>query len=242
MEFTFYCPHCSQKYIADSEQAGSELNCTTCHNPLVVPSNLEEFIPSTKRKDNPPKKPKLLRILFGILFISIAVSFLILNNNDALYIKINEIYNNSFKHLNILLNEHVETTLIDLFTNADRMSMAHSVESRLPFMDYRLVEFLSKLPTNYKIHNGWTKFISRIAFENKLTDKIIWRKDKYGFESPNKKWLTLHDNKIKLLKSNFKQTTFIITTRQKVFDITVSRTSALFSNVSWDTLYTMYEG
>ena len=67
--------------------------------------------------------------------------------------------------------------------------MAMSVESRQPFMDYRLVEFLNDLPDVYKMHGGWTKYISRIAFNEKLPGRITWRKDKMGWPMPLKEWI-----------------------------------------------------
>ena len=67
--------------------------------------------------------------------------------------------------------------------------MAMSVESRQPFMDYRLVEFLNDLPDVYKMHGGWTKYISRIAFNGKLPERITWRKDKMGWPTPLKEWI-----------------------------------------------------
>jgi asparagine synthase (glutamine-hydrolysing) len=66
--------------------------------------------------------------------------------------------------------------------------MAHSIESRMPFMDYRIFEFLSTVPSCYKIHNGWTKFLARLAFDKKLPDSIVWRKDKMGWPIPEEKW------------------------------------------------------
>ena len=74
--------------------------------------------------------------------------------------------------------------------NADKGSMAHSVESRMPFMDYRLVEFLASVPSAYKIHNGWSKYIARSAFNNKLPDEICWRKDKQGWPIPEDRWFS----------------------------------------------------
>jgi len=70
----------------------------------------------------------------------------------------------------------------------DRMSMAFSREIRLPFLDYRLVEYIISLPLSYKMRHGWTKWILRKAFEGDLPDTIIWRKDKKGFTTPQEKW------------------------------------------------------
>ncbi|MHA7918041.1 asparagine synthase (glutamine-hydrolyzing) [Alloalcanivorax xenomutans] len=72
----------------------------------------------------------------------------------------------------------------------DRMSMAWSREIRSPFLDYRLVEFGLKLPTYLKINKGWTKYILREAFKNKIPHSIAWRRDKKGFVNPQDDWLS----------------------------------------------------
>jgi asparagine synthase (glutamine-hydrolysing) len=76
-----------------------------------------------------------------------------------------------------------------LLRYADRNSMAHSREVRLPFLSHELVEFLFTLPAGYKIYNGWTKYIMRKSSENILPPEITWRKDKIGFEPPQKSWM-----------------------------------------------------
>jgi asparagine synthase (glutamine-hydrolysing) len=90
------------------------------------------------------------------------------------------------------LNEHLradsETALGNLIHYADRTSMAFGVESRMPFLDVRLAEFLASMPEAYKINAGWTKFIARQAFDKKLPDDIVWRKDKMGWPIPEQKW------------------------------------------------------
>jgi asparagine synthase (glutamine-hydrolysing) len=76
-----------------------------------------------------------------------------------------------------------------LLRYADRNSMAHSREVRLPFLYHKLVEFLFSLPDNYKIRNGWTKWIMRSSFQDLLPKEIAWRKDKIGYEAPQEKWM-----------------------------------------------------
>ena len=71
----------------------------------------------------------------------------------------------------------------------DRMSMAWSREIRLPFLDYRLMEFFISLPVSFKMTGGWTKYLFRKALQNSLPTKIAWRKDKQGFVSPQEEWL-----------------------------------------------------
>ncbi|MBF4247322.1 asparagine synthase, partial [Vibrio anguillarum] len=90
--------------------------------------------------------------------------------------------------LNLELKSAIEKGLINLIHYSDRVSMGHSIESRMPFMDYRLVEFLAQVPACYKMHNGWTKYLARLAFDKKLPDEITWRKDKMGWPIPEEHW------------------------------------------------------
>ncbi|RJR38279.1 MAG: asparagine synthase (glutamine-hydrolyzing) [Desulfobacteraceae bacterium] len=86
--------------------------------------------------------------------------------------------------VNRALHLSVQHNLKKLLRNVDCYSMAISVESRQPFMDYRLIEFMNGLPSCYKLRGGWTKYIARIAFRDKLPDAIVWRKDKMGWPQP----------------------------------------------------------
>jgi asparagine synthase (glutamine-hydrolysing) len=72
---------------------------------------------------------------------------------------------------------------------SDRNAMAFSREVRLPFLSHDLVEFVFSLPTDYKIRNGWTKAILRNSLKEILPPEIAWRKNKLGFQPPEKKWL-----------------------------------------------------
>jgi asparagine synthase (glutamine-hydrolysing) len=77
--------------------------------------------------------------------------------------------------------------LEDLLLRADKMTMATSVELRVPFLDHKIVEFASSLPDQYKINNGETKFILKKLMEKYLPKEIIYRK-KMGFSVPTKRW------------------------------------------------------
>lgn len=79
--------------------------------------------------------------------------------------------------------------LEELLRYADRNSMAHAVEVRLPFLNHQLVEFLFSLPPHFKIHRGWTKWLLRQSVQAILPEQIVWRKDKVGFEPPQKAWM-----------------------------------------------------
>jgi len=71
----------------------------------------------------------------------------------------------------------------------DRNAMAHAVESRLPFMDWRLVVFLFSLPAPFKIRDGTTKWILRHAMAGTVPPAILARHDKIGFATPEKAWI-----------------------------------------------------
>jgi asparagine synthase (glutamine-hydrolysing) len=81
--------------------------------------------------------------------------------------------------------------LEELLRYADRNSMAHGREVRLPFLSHELVEFLFLLPSDFKIRDGWTKWTLRKAMENSLPSSITWRTDKVGLEPPQQSWMQL---------------------------------------------------
>lgn len=85
-----------------------------------------------------------------------------------------------------MLNFDTKTWLVDdLLIKADRMSMASSLELRVPFLDYRLVEFAASMPDKYKIRNGQGKYLLKKMMEDILPKDIIYRK-KMGFPTPLK--------------------------------------------------------
>lgn len=91
-----------------------------------------------------------------------------------------------FKSLNMALDHRTNTYgLQELLRFCDRNAMAHGVEVRLPFLNHKLVEFVFSLPSELKIHEGWTKWIARKAAQLYVPEEIIWRKEKVAYESPD---------------------------------------------------------
>ncbi|HET6445899.1 MAG TPA: asparagine synthase (glutamine-hydrolyzing) [candidate division Zixibacteria bacterium] len=84
----------------------------------------------------------------------------------------------------------------------DRNSMAFSMEARVPFLDYRLVEFISNLPVSYRIRDGWTKWILRQSTADLLPEEVRWRRDKLGFATPEAAWLAEGTAEIRALFSS----------------------------------------
>ena len=89
-------------------------------------------------------------------------------------------------HLSLELTEH---SLPLLLRYEDRNSMAFSIESRVPFLDHRLVEFVFRRGNSLRICQGWTKWIHRRAVSSMLTPEVCWRTDKVGFEIPEGRWV-----------------------------------------------------
>ena len=80
-------------------------------------------------------------------------------------------------------------SLPSLLRYEDKNSMAFSIESRTPYLDFRLVEYVAGLPLDSKISRGWTKYILRLAMKGLIPETIRCRRDKLAFDTPQEQWL-----------------------------------------------------
>jgi len=71
----------------------------------------------------------------------------------------------------------------------DRNSMAFGIEARVPYLDYRLIEFTAGLPDRLRVDGGWAKVALRRAMRGRVPEAIIRRRDKMGFATPERSWL-----------------------------------------------------
>jgi asparagine synthase (glutamine-hydrolysing) len=103
------------------------------------------------------------------------------------------------------------TILPTLLRNYDRYSMMNGVEIRMPFLDYRILQFALSIPGTSKVRGGFTKAIVRDALKGIVPEKILRRKSKIGFNSPMDAWVKrkefrewLHDemNSVDFLNSS----------------------------------------
>lgn len=99
-----------------------------------------------------------------------------------------------------LCNDVLHSSIPSLLHNEDGNSMAFSIESRVPFLDYRIVEFAIALDGKYKIRNQWTKWIIRRACKEYLPKEIVRRKNKMGFPAPFARWLREGSRKEEIAK------------------------------------------
>jgi len=93
-----------------------------------------------------------------------------------------------------LMNRHLyhmfhATVLPTILRNYDRLSMAHGIEVRMPFMDWRLVSYVMSLPDSCKSNNDYTKVIARRSLHGIMPESIRTMKKKVGFNSPMPSWL-----------------------------------------------------
>lgn len=94
-------------------------------------------------------------------------------------------YKNIFK---LQKNEIFWCQLPELLKWEDKNAMNYSIESRLPYLDYRFVETCLSINNNYKIKNGWSKYILRKNLEKYMPYEIAYNKRKIGFNAPVEEW------------------------------------------------------
>ncbi len=101
-------------------------------------------------------------------------------------------YFNNFSNCTSLsqsLEFHLKYRLEQLLKWEDRNSMGNQTESRVPFLDYRIIEFVSGLPDDFIIRGGRTKALLRDAMTDVVPLEILQRRDKIGYETPDAHWL-----------------------------------------------------
>ena len=128
-----------------------------------------------------------------------------------------------------LWEEETSLNLQQLLHYEDRNSMAFSIEARVPFVEYRLIEFVMNVPAAYKIHDGWSKYLLRRAMDGRLPVEIQWRKDKMGFVTPEELWMReLQGEFLTLLRQGAMQSERFVQSQKFIHDF--ERSSLPFSS------------
>jgi len=146
---------------------------------------------------------------------------------------------NAKNYLNIFALQHEEifyTQMPHLLRYEDKNSMKHSIETRLPFIDYRLVETALAINNKYKIKDGWTKYLLRKSIDKILPKSVVWRKNKFGFEAPSKSWLNSIEKEMIDAIENSKMLNIILDSfdYKKLNDIQKWK---LFNIAKWEEIY-----
>jgi asparagine synthase (glutamine-hydrolysing) len=93
------------------------------------------------------------------------------------------------RNLNVRLADDVlRYSTPNLLRYEDKNSMAFSIESRVPFLDHELVEFIFQLPIDQKIKMGWNRYVYRQAMKAKMPELNRTRRSKIGFTNPETAW------------------------------------------------------
>lgn len=137
---------------------------------------------------------KMKRIIFGNSSLKMTSSIY----NDGFISQIRK--KNQFRSGGFQDIDFWHISLPQLLRYADHNSMSSSVESRLPFLDYRLVDFCAKLPISYKIKNGFSKYIMRKSLD--MPELIRKRRNKMGFSIPELTWIKGDETRFKELFSS----------------------------------------
>jgi len=130
--------------------------------------------------------------------------------------------------------------LPSLLRYADKNSMRHSIEGRLPFLDFQTLETALSINDQYKIKDGWTKYILRKAVEkdNILPNSIIWRKNKLGFDAPESTWIdSLNDHLSEVLYNSIILSEIINMKKINLKKLDNRQKWKLFNIAKWEKIY-----
>ena len=113
-------------------------------------------------------------------------------NKEAVYAEFEKVFNHpeTISYINKMVHFDTKSFLPSLLQVEDRVSMAVSLESRVPLLDTRIVNLLNSTPPNIKFHGGKTKHILKTAVKHIIPEKVLNRKDKMGFPVPLKEWMS----------------------------------------------------
>ncbi len=144
----------------------------------------------------------IIKYTIGSFFPALRIA---VHLKDASFLKANKnkfifLYElaNKYRNIKQLQQFEVEYTSIPvLLKSEDKNSMANSIEARVPFLDFHVLENALNIETDYKIRKGWTKYILRKSISEDLPFEIVWRKNKLGFNSPEDTWMNTMKNEMK---------------------------------------------
>lgn len=164
----------------------------------------------------------------------------LLKEVDAKFLKLNaNSYLDIFKLQEI---EITKTQLPHLLRYEDKNAMRHSIETRLPFVDYKALESAINLNDKHKIRQGWTKYILRESIKNYLPDNVVWRKNKLGFEAPEKHWIASIEKEMLSCLENSKIITQIMHDNFDLRSLNDSIRWRLYSVAKWEEVYNVTLG
>ncbi len=152
-------------------------------------ARMAEMLPVSDRKIG--LDYKITRMLQGSLLDPVDAHFFwngTFNKEEKRRLLLDPVEQPQLEAGNFLWLDQVTYLPDDILHKCDRMSMAHSLEVRPPFLDHRVVEFAAKLPENMKIRGSKLKFLLRELMKDRLPQSVLSRR-KEGFDIPVHHWL-----------------------------------------------------
>lgn len=113
-------------------------------------------------------------------------------DKDFLNFSDKQLYDDRLKYKNVYEKQNDELTkyvLPRLLRYADRNSMAFGIESRVPHLSQVIIDFALTVPKEWRVHNGWTKYMVRKAMQGRIPENVLWDKHKKGFDIPQAYWV-----------------------------------------------------
>ena len=112
-------------------------------------------------------------------------------NREQLFSEFQKVFNHpdTRSYINKMTHFDQKTLLPALLQIEDRVSMSVSLESRVPLLDYRIVDLVTSMPPQLKFKGGRSKHILKKAIKDLLPEKVLDRKDKMGFPVPLAEWM-----------------------------------------------------
>jgi asparagine synthase (glutamine-hydrolysing) len=120
------------------------------------------------------------------------INWEVLNQKETKKIFLNKFNNSNIPKddfFNKMLQFDLENSLPSLLQVEDRVSMAWGLESRVPLLNHKLIEYMSSIPENIKINPGNMKFLLKESYKNNIPTEILNRTDKMGFPVPLNDWI-----------------------------------------------------
>ncbi|MCT7911790.1 asparagine synthase (glutamine-hydrolyzing) [Arcobacter lacus] len=190
----------------------------------------------------------IIKLTFGSILFNLRIKKYI---KKCFFVKNEYLINNKFdyikefaeKYFNVNELQKYEITNLSipvLLRYEDKNSMKHSIETRLPFLDFNVLELALSIDTKIKIKKGWTKYLLRSIIDKLLPNSVVWRKSKLGFNAPERIWID--ENELIMLNEISKSKILNKITNMKILLLNYSKFDyrlkwRLFNIACWERIY-----
>lgn len=190
-----YLEQCLKGAIFETQEEGNHL--VTLHSIINNLPILKKYVPMMRSQFSEGLFDTMESRYFRLINRSLRLheiysqEFLNSHSQEVLFDKYLQVFNNpdTKSYFNKMTHYDLKTLLPTLLQIEDRVSMAVSLESRVPLLDKRIVELAAKMPPSFKFAGGKTKYMLLQSVRNILPAQVVNRKDKMGFPTPLNEWI-----------------------------------------------------